>query len=144
MIGTILGHFLGHIRPMFWLFLPNLCFQMPKIAQILTKEPCIPNRRIPFNVKLLGPYESHVGAILGPCFDYIYNIFASRCLIWLKFSLESHASQIEKYQSMSNYWDQIRAIFKPYKDHVQAILGQCLDISTISLLLYDWNGSTFH
>merc|ERR1711954_440759 len=34
-----------------------------------------------------GPYKGHVWAILGPCFGYFYNIFASRLLEWLKFSL---------------------------------------------------------
>ena len=38
----------------------------------------------------------HVWAILGPCFGYFYNIFASRCLKWLKLLLISHAPQIEE------------------------------------------------
>ena len=94
---------------------------MTEMAYLFTEEPCKPNRGIPINVKLLGQYKGLVLVILGPCFGYFYNIFASRCLIWLKFSLKSHASQIEEYQSMSNYCDHIRAIFKPYKDHVLAI-----------------------
>ena len=71
--------------------------------QMLTGESYNQNRRIPINVKLLEQYKGHVWAILGPCFDYFYNIFASRCLNWLKFSLEGHASQIEEYPSISNY-----------------------------------------
>merc|ERR1712081_21493 len=44
----------------------------------------------------LGPHLGHVWAILGPCFGYFYNIFASRCLKWLKLLLISHAPQIEE------------------------------------------------
>ena len=86
---------------------------MPEMAQIFTGESHKPNRRIPLNVKLFGPYKGRVWAILGPCFGYFYNIFASRCLKWLKFSLDRHAFQIGEYESMSNYWDHIRAMFGP-------------------------------
>ena len=131
---------------------------MPEMAQILTGKSCKPNRRIPFNVKLFGPYEGHVWAILGPCFGYFYYIFAAKCLIWhkfllmycmkirkkiigtilgqcliniepcfgyfyyifasrclkwLNFSLESHASPIEENHSILDYWNHIRAIFRP-------------------------------
>ena len=101
---------------------------MPDMAQIFTEESWMSNRRILLNVQLLGPNWGNVLAIKGPCFGYFENIFASKCLIWLKFSLKSHASQIEEYQSMSNYWDHIRAIFGPYQGHV-------LVISPISLLV---------
>ena len=30
---------------------------MPEMAQIFTGESCKPNRTMPFNVKLLGPYK---------------------------------------------------------------------------------------
>ena len=74
---------------------------MPEIAHILTEESCMPSERKPLNVNFLGPYKGHVCAIsgpclaiVGPCFDDFYNIFASRCLKWLIFSLESlHAKQ---------------------------------------------------
>ena len=46
----------------------------------------MPNRRLLFNFQLLGQYWGHVWAILGSCFGYFYNIFASRCLKLLKFS----------------------------------------------------------
>ena len=65
--GTMLGSCLGHIRAMFWLFLPYLCFQMPKMAQIFTKESFIPIRRILFNVALLRLYQDNVWAMSGPC-----------------------------------------------------------------------------
>ena len=56
----------------------------------------MPNRII-FSVYLVGPYQGLVWAILGPCFDYLYKIFACGCLKWLQFSLESYACQIEDY-----------------------------------------------
>ena len=84
---------------------------MPEMDQIFTGESHKPNRRIPFNVKLLGSYKDHVWAILGPWYGYFYNIFASRCLKWLTYSLERCACQIEEYHSVSNYWDHIRAMF---------------------------------
>ena len=93
--GTILGPYLGHIRAMFGLFVQTLCLWMPEIVQMFTEESCIPNRRIPFNVQLLGPYFGHVWAILGPCFGYFYIIFASICLKWLNFSPKSHTCQLE-------------------------------------------------
>ena len=98
---------------------------MTEMAQIFTWESCKLNRRIPLNVKLLGPYKGHVWAILGPCFGYFYNIFASRCLKLLKFSLESQASQIEESHSMSDCWDHIRAMFAPDQGPVWAIIGPC-------------------
>ena len=101
---------------------------MPVMAQIFNGESCKPKREIPINVKFLGPYQGHVWAIFGSCFGYFYNIFAFKCLKWLKFSLESHASQKEEYHSLSNYWDHIRAMFGPYQGHVWAI-------STISLFI---------
>ena len=128
---------MGHIRAMFGLFLQYHGFYMTQMAQICTGESCKPNREIPINFKLLGPYKGHVWAIFGPCFGYFYNIFASRCPKWLKFLLERHICQIEEYHSMSNYLDHIRAMLGP-------CLGHVLAISTISLLLDDWNGSTFH
>ena len=64
------------------------------MAQIFTGESCMPNRRIPFSVKLLGPYKGHVWAISGPCLGHLYNIFASRCLKWLNFLLNSDACQM--------------------------------------------------
>ena len=62
---------------------------MSEIAQIFTEESCTANREKLFSVELLEPYWGHVWAILGPCLGYFYNIFASRCLKWLKFSLVS-------------------------------------------------------
>ena len=72
-----IGAIFGHIRAMFGLFVQNICLWMPEIAQIFTQESCMPNRRIPFNVQLLGSYLGLVWAILGPCFGYFYIIFAS-------------------------------------------------------------------
>ena len=92
---TILGPCLGHIRAMFWLFLQQLCFQMHEMAQIFTGESCKPNRRIPFSVKLFGPYKGHVWPILGPCFVYFYNMLASRCRKRLKFSPKFHTCHKE-------------------------------------------------
>jgi len=53
----------------------------------------MPNGKILLNVQLLEPYWGNVLAIKGPCFGYFYNIFASRCLTWLKFSLKSQTCQ---------------------------------------------------
>ena len=73
MFAPYQGHVLGHIGAMFLLFLQYLCFQVHEIAIIFTEESCMTNRRIPFNVKLLGPYMGHVWAITGPCFAYFYH-----------------------------------------------------------------------
>ena len=72
-----IGPYLGHVKAMFGLYVQYLCLWMPEIVQMFTKESCIPNRRIPFNVQLLGPYFGHVWATLGPCFGYFYIVFAS-------------------------------------------------------------------
>ena len=56
-----------------------------------------------------GPYDGYVLVIS-------VNIFASRCLKWFKFLLESNAYQIEEYYSMLNF-------LGPYKGHGWAILG---------------------
>ena len=76
----------------------------------------MPNRRILLNVNLLGPYCGNVLAILGPCFSYFYNIFASRCLKRFKFSLKSHTWQIEEYWDISMlcsgpYWAKLGPYF---------------------------------
>merc|ERR1711954_586251 len=110
---------------MYGLVLQYLGFYRTQMAQIFTGDSCMPVRRIAFSLKLWRPYKGHVWAILGPCFGYFYNIFASRCLKWLKFSLESQACQIEENQSMLDYLDHIRAMFRPYQGHVWAILGPC-------------------
>ena len=94
-IRAMLGPCLGHIRAMFWLFLQQLCFYMHEMAQIFTGESCKPNRRIPFSVKLFGPYKGHVWPILGPCFVYFYNMLASRCRKRLKFSPKFHTCHKE-------------------------------------------------
>ena len=67
---------------------------MHEMARIFTGESRVPIKKILFNGKLLGPYNGHVLAILGPYFGYFYNIYAS---ILLKFSLKSQAWQIEEY-----------------------------------------------
>ena len=100
----------GHIRAMFWSFLLYLCFYIPKIAQIFTEDSCLSCRRLSFNVKLLGLYKGHVWAILGPYLSYFYNIFACRCLKWLKFSLKCHLYQIEEYFEVT--------LFGPYWSHL--------------------------
>ena len=87
---------------------------MTEMAQSFTKDTVMPSGRTLLNVDILGPYLGHVLAILVPCFDNFYNIVASRCWKWLKFSLEGHVSQIEEYHSMSNYWDHIRAMLGQY------------------------------
>ena len=71
---TMLGPCLSHIRAMFWPFLLYLCFQMLEMAQIFTGRTCMPNRRIQFDVKLLGPYNSHVGAMFGPYQGHVLTI----------------------------------------------------------------------
>ena len=91
------------------------------MTEIFTGETCKPNREIPINVKLLGPYKVHIWAILLPCVGYFYNIFASRCLKGLKFSLEIHACQIGEKDLVSNYWDHIRAMLGPCWGHIRAM-----------------------
>ena len=83
---------------------------MPEMAQIFTGELCMPKRRMPFKINFLEPYKDHVWAILGPCFGYFYNIFASGSLKWFKFSVEDHACKKEEYHFMSNYRDHRRTI----------------------------------
>jgi len=72
-----------------------------------------------FIIDLLGPYYGHVLLILGQSLGYFYNIFTSRCLNWLKFSVKSHACQIEENFLMLNCLDNIMI------GHVLAILGPC-------------------
>ena len=88
---------------------------MPEMAQIFTEESCMPSRRLLINFQLSRPYWVHVWAILGSCFGYFYNIFASRCLKWLQFSLESHSRILLNDKSLG-----------PYLGHVWAILSPCL------------------
>ena len=92
-VGTMFGPYQGHV-----LTISTITLLLDDLSG--SNFHCMPNRRIPFSVKLLGPYKGHVWATLGPCFDYFYNNFASRCLKRLKLALESHESQIEEYHSM--------------------------------------------
>ena len=39
----------------------------------------------------------------------------------LKFSLESHAYQVEEYYLMLIYWDHIRTMFWSHKGHIRAM-----------------------
>ena len=105
-IGTIFGSCLDHIRAMFWLFLQYRCFYMPEMAQIFTEESCMSNRKC----SLMLTNLDHIRAMCG----VFFNIFVSRCLKWLKFSLKSHSCQLGEYHSISNYLDHIRAMFGPY------------------------------
>ena len=86
---------------------------MPQMARIFTEESCMSNRRIPFNVQLLGPYLGHVWAILGPCFGYFYIIFASIWLKWLEFSQKKSCMPIRKYSLMLTNLDHNGANFGP-------------------------------
>ena len=90
--------------------------------------------------QLVRPCEDHVYTILRPCFGNFYNIFASRWLQWLKFSLESQVIQIEENHSIWNYCDHIRAMFRPCFGHIRAIFRLFLQY----LLLDAWNGSNFY
>merc|ERR1711954_106291 len=73
------------------------------------KETCMPIRKYSLKYTFLN----HIWDILGPCFGYFYNIFASRCMKWLTLLLMSHAPQIEKYSLMFNYWNHIGSMFGP-------------------------------
>ena len=84
---------------------------MIEMAQNFTKGTCMPNRRVFLSVDLLGPNGGHVLVVLGPCFGYFYNMYASRRLKWLTFSLKSLAYQIGEYSSILNYWDHIENMF---------------------------------
>ena len=88
---------------------------MREMAQIFSQELCRPNRRKLFNVQLFGPYWCHVWAILGPYLSYFINIFACRCLKWLKFSLKCHVYQIEEYFDVT--------LFGPYWSHLGNIMA---------------------
>ena len=81
----------------------------------------------------MGPCFVHLGAM----FCFFYNIFASRCLKWLKFSVKSHACQVEEYTLMLNCLDHIMDMSGPYWSHVLAIY-------TISLLLHALNANFFY
>ena len=108
---------------------------MPEIAQIFTEESCMPSRRLLINFQLSRPYWVHVWAILGSCFGYFYNIFASRCLKLFKFSLKNHACYIEEYSLMFNFWDHILAMFGPYQANVLAIYIVSLLVRTLIILV---------
>ena len=49
-------------------------------------------------------YWDHIGTMFwpyfGPCFGYFYNIYASRCLKWLKFSTTAAFLELAKFFSM--------------------------------------------
>ena len=84
----------------------QLAYFFPKIGPILV---------------YLHIWMRYIFNFLGPCFGYLYNIFASRCRKWLKFSLEVRACQIEEYNSMSNYWDHMIAMLGPCLGHIRAM-----------------------
>ena len=44
---------------------------MPEMARIFTGETCMPNRRIPINVKVLRPYKGHNRAMFWLFLQYI-------------------------------------------------------------------------
>ena len=113
---------------------------MPEMAQIFTEESCMPSRRLLINFQLSRPYWVHVWAILGSCFGYFYNIFASRCLKLFKFSLKNHACYIEEYSLMFNFWDHIWAMFGPYQANVLAISIVSLLLRTLIMLVNGYFG----
>ena len=120
-IGTILGPCLGHIRAMFWLFLHIFVSIWLNWLKFPPKRDMHAKYKIFFDVYFFGPHFDHVLAILGPCFNYFYNIFASRCLKWLKFALMSHAGHflVRKYSLILTYWNHIEAMF----GHIGALFG---------------------
>ena len=112
----------------------------------------MPNRRMLFNVRLLGLYCGHIWAIVGPCFGNFYNIFTYRCLKWLAFSTES-CMPIRKYSSMLMYWDHIEAIFGPCIGYFYHIIAfRCINpisyrlkhqvLKMFSFLATHWNVQT--
>ena len=105
---------------------------MPEMAKIFTEESCISNRKYTLMLTNLD----HIWVIIGPCFGYFYNIFASRCIYWLKFSLESLACQIEEYSALYNYLYHILAMFWPYQGHILAISKIFLLPDALSLTFY--------
>ena len=113
---------------------------MPEMAKIFTEESCMPSRKLLINFQLSRPYWVHVWAILGSCFGYFYNIFASRCLKLFKFSQKNHACYIEEYSLMFNFWDHIWAMFGPYQANVLAISIVSLLLRTLIMLVNGYFG----
>ena len=139
-----MGHVWAISGPCYGYFYNILASIYLKMPQISTKESCMPNRRILFNFKFVGPYWDHVWAIIGPCFDYFYTSFASRCLKWLNSLLKSHACQIEEYSLVFNYWDHMRAIFRPYFGFFLNIFAsRCLNWLKYSLKSNAWQLEVF-
>ena len=135
LFGSYKGHVWAILGPCFGFFYNIFASRCPKWLKFSLESHACQIERRPFNVKLLGPYKGHVWAILGPCFVYLYNIFVSRCLKWVKFSLKHYLCQPKEYSWMMNSSDPIGAMLGPYYGHVLAI-------SIITFLLGVWNGST--
>ena len=114
-VWAISGPCLGHIRAMFWLFLQQLCFQMPKLLKYSLKIQTCQLEECSFMLTyqdhiwaMFGTYQDHglsistiyllldakklkfslkgyVWTISVPFFGYFYKIVPSRCLKLLKY-----------------------------------------------------------
>ena len=113
-IGNIKGQCLGHIKAMFQLFLQYSCFQMTEMPQIFTGESWKPNRRIQFNVGLMGPYKGHVWAMFWLFLQYICLQMTEMAHI---FTGELHMPNRRTPLNIK--------LSGPYRGHVWAKLGPC-------------------
>ena len=113
----LLGQYLGHV----WVILGS-CLIISTICLLLYDRNSSKFHQRFMHAKLRNaPKCWLIGSILKLCschikalFGHFYNIFGSRCLKWLIFSLVSHASQTEENHSMLNYVNHTRAICGPY------------------------------
>ena len=97
---------------------------MHEMANTVTHESCTPNRRIFFNVQLLGPYWFNVWAIIGP-----FLAISTLSLPEMAYTLTDESCTpnriiFSNVQLLGLYWF-----------NVWAIIGPFLVISTISLLI---------
>ena len=68
--------------------------------------------------QIIGTKKGTIFAIIGPCFGYFYDIFASRCLKRLQFSPKSCMQIMKKLSNVD--------LFGPQQGHVWSLLVPCL------------------
>ena len=83
---------------------------MPEMAQIFTEETCMPNRRIRFNVDLLGPYWSNVLAIFWLFLPYLCFQMPEMAQIFTEGSCMANRGILGHVNAMYNWNDHVRTI----------------------------------